>query len=91
MASVEFPFEILSPWYLSYWAVGSYILIGLCLLALLQYIVYRFVKKKKDRVIEQQRVAHQAELERQEKKIIELERNSLRPICVLKAKNCPAW
>ena len=46
LASVEFPFEILSPWYLSYWAVGSYILIGLCLLALLQYIVYRFVKKK---------------------------------------------
>ena len=25
LASVEFPFEILSPWYLSYWAVGSYI------------------------------------------------------------------
>lgn len=43
------------------------VLMGLCLLALLQYIVYRFVKKKKDRVIEQQRVAHQAELERQEK------------------------
>lgn len=50
-----------------------------------------FCEEKKDRVIEQQRVAHQAELERQEKKIIELERNSLRPICVLKAKNCPAW
>ena len=46
-----------------------YILIGLCLLALLQYIVYRFVKKKKDRVIEQQRVAHQAELERQEQNL----------------------
>ena len=33
LASVELPFEILSPWYLSYWAVGSYILAGLCLLA----------------------------------------------------------
>lgn len=52
LASVELPFEILRPWYLSYWAVGSYILAGLCLLALLQYLVYRFVKKKKDRVIE---------------------------------------
>ena len=86
LASVEFPFEILSPWYLSYWAVGSYILIGLCLLALLQYIVYRFVKKKKDRVIEQQRVAHQAELERQEKKIIELEKEQLEAVLRFKSK-----
>ena len=86
VASVEFPFEILSPWYLSYWAVGSYILIGLCLLALLQYIVYRFVKKKKDRVIEQQRVAHQAELERQEKKIIELEKEQLEADLRFKSK-----
>ena len=86
LASVEFPFEILSPWYLSYWAVGSYILIGLCLLALLQYIVYRFVKKKKDRVIEQQRVAHQAELERQEKKIIELEKEQLEADLRFKSK-----
>ena len=86
LASVEFPFEILSPWYLSYWAVGSYILIGLCLLALLQYIVYRFVKKKKDRVIEQQRVAHQAELERQEKKIVELEKEQLEADLRFKSK-----
>ena len=86
LASVEFPFEILSSWYLSYWAVGSYILIGLCLLALLQYIVYRFVKKKKDRVIEQQRVAHQAELERQEKKIIELEKEQLEADLRFKSK-----
>ena len=86
LASVEFPFEISSPWYLSYWAVGSYILIGLCLLALLQYIVYRFVKKKKDRVIEQQRVAHQAELERQEKKIIELEKEQLEADLRFKSK-----
>ena len=91
LASVELPFEILSPWYLSYWAVGSYILAGLCLLALLQYLVYRFVKKKKDRVIERQRVAHQAELERQEKKMLSWKRSSLRPICVLKARSCPVW
>ncbi len=86
LASVELPFEILSPWYLSYWAVGGYILIGLCLLALLQYIVYRFVKKKKDRVIEQQRVVHQAELERQEKKIIELEKEQLEADLRFKSK-----
>lgn len=77
LASVEFPFKILSPWYLSNWAIGSYILLGLCLLALLQYAVYHFVKKKKDRIIEQQRVVHQVELERQEKKIIELEKEQL--------------
>ena len=86
LASVELPFEILSPWYLSYWAVGSYILAGLCLLALLQYLVYRFVKKKKDRVIERQRVAHQAELERQEKKIVELEKEQLEADLRFKSK-----
>lgn len=86
LASVELPFEILSPWYLSYWAVGSYILAGLCLLALLQYLVYRFVKKKKDRVIERRRVAHQAELERQEKKIVELEKEQLEADLRFKSK-----
>ena len=86
LASVELPFEILRPWYLSYWAVGSYILAGLCLLALLQYLVYRFVKKKKDRVIERQRVAHQAELERQEKKIVELEKEQLEADLRFKSK-----
>ncbi|MEL5893369.1 triple tyrosine motif-containing protein [Bacteroides sp. GD17] len=86
LASTEFPFEILRPWYLSYWAIGSYILIGLCLLALLQYIVYHSVRKKKDRVIEQQRIAHLAELEQQEKKIIELEKEQLEADLRFKSK-----
>ena len=85
-ASAEMPFEILRPWYLSYWAVGGYVLLGLCLLALLQYLVYRFVKRKKDRVIERQRVVHQAELERQEKKIIELEKEQLEADLRFKSK-----
>lgn len=86
LATTELPFEILRPWYLSYWAMGSYILIGLCLLGLLQYIVYRTVKKKKDRVIEQQRIAHQAELEQQEKKIIQLEKEQLESDLRFKSK-----
>ena len=57
-----------------HWAITGYVLIGLLLLLLLQYIVYQSVKKKKDRVIEQQRITHQAEIEIQEKKIIELEK-----------------
>lgn len=56
LASVTLPFEVLRPWYLSYWAITGYVLIGLLLLLLLQYIVYQSVKKKKDRVIEQQRM-----------------------------------
>lgn len=86
LASAELPFEILRPWYLSYWAMGGYVLIGLCLLGLLQYIVYRTVKKKKDRVIEQQRIAHQAELEQQEKKIIQLEKEQLESDLRFKSK-----
>lgn len=86
LASTELPFEILCPWYLSCWAIGSYVLLGLCLLALLQYIVCCSVKKKKDYVIEQQRIAHLAELELQEKKIIELEKEQLEADLRFKSK-----
>ncbi len=61
-------------------------LAGLILLLLLQYIVYQSVKKKKDRVIEQQRIAHQAEIEQQEKKIIELEKEQLEADLRFKSK-----
>lgn len=86
LASVALPFEVLRPWYLSYWAISAYILTGLLLLLLLQYIVYQSVKKKKDRIIEQQRVAHQAEIELQEKKIIELEKEQLESDLRFKSK-----
>ena len=86
LASVTLPFEVLRPWYLSYWAITGYVLIGLLLLLLLQYIVYQSVKKKKDRVIEQQRIAHQAEIEIQEKKIIELEKEQLEADLRFKSK-----
>ena len=86
LASTELSFEILRPWYLSYWAIGGYILLGLFLLFILQYAVYQSVKKKKDRVIEQQRVAHQTEIEMQEKKIMELEKNQLEADLRFKSK-----
>ena len=86
LASVTLPFEVLRPWYLSYWAITGYVLIGVLLLLLLQYVVYQSVKKKKDRVIEQQRIAHQAEIEIQEKKIIELEKEQLEADLRFKSK-----
>lgn len=86
LASVTLPFVILRPWYLSYWAISGYVLAGLLLLLLLQYIVYQSVKKKKDRVIEQQRIAHQTEIEQQEKKIIELEKEQLEADLRFKSK-----
>ena len=86
LALVTLPFEVLRPWFLSYWAITGYVLIGLLLLLLLQYIVYQSVKKKKDRVIEQQRIAHQAEIEIQEKKIIELEKEQLEADLRFKSK-----
>lgn len=86
LAMTELSFEILRPWYLSYWAIGSYVLVGLLLLALMQYLVYRSVKRKKDRIIEQQRVAHQTEIELQEKKIIELEKEQLEADLRFKSK-----
>lgn len=86
LASTTLPFVILRPWYLSYWAISGYVLVGLILLLLLQYIVYQSVKKKKDRVIEQQRIAHQTEIEQQEKKIIELEKEQLEADLRFKSK-----
>ena len=86
LASVTLPFEVLRPWYLSYWAITGYVLIGVLLLLLLQYVVYQSVKKKKDRVIEQQHIAHQAEIEIQEKKIIELEKEQLEADLRFKSK-----
>lgn len=86
LASTTLPFVILRPWYLSYWAISGYVLAGMILLLLLQYIVYQSVKKKKDRVIEQQRIAHQAEIEQQEKKIIELEKEQLEADLRFKSK-----
>lgn len=86
LASTTLPFEILRPWYLSYWAISGYVFGGLILLLLLQYVVYQSVKKKKDRVIEQQRIVHQAEIELQEKKIIELEKEQLEADLRFKSK-----
>lgn len=86
LASTTLPFVILRPWYLSYWAISGYVLVGLILLLLLQYMVYQSVKKKKDRVIEQQRITHQAEIELQEKKIIELEKEQLEADLRFKSK-----
>lgn len=86
LASTSLAFKVLRPWYLSYWAISAYVLAGLALLLLLQYMVYQSIKKKKDRVIEQQRIAHLAEIEQQEKKIIELEKEQLEADLRFKSK-----
>lgn len=86
LSSTEFSFEIVRPWYLSCWLLVGYVLSGIGMLCVLQYAVYRFVKKKKDRVIEHERIAHLAEIERQEKKIIELEKDQLEADLRFKSK-----
>ncbi|MEG2331821.1 MAG: hypothetical protein RSB62_05925 [Bacteroides sp.] len=77
LSSVELPFSVLRPWYLSYVAIISYVVVLLVSLFILLYLVYAYTKRKKDKVIERQRANHQAEIERQEKKIIELEKEQL--------------
>lgn len=86
LASTELSFEVLRPWYLSYWAIGGYVLLSLAFLFLSLYAVYQYVKRKKDRVIDQQRIVHQAEIELQEKKIIELEKEQLEADLRFKSK-----
>lgn len=77
LASVDYPFVLLSPWYLSGWAIAGYVLLGILLLLLLQYVFYRAMQRKKNRDMEHQRILHQAELEKHEKKIVELEKERL--------------
>ena len=77
LASVECPFVLLPPWYLSGWAIAGYILLGIALLFCLQYTFYWAMKRKKDHAMEHQRILHQAELEKHEKKIVELEKERL--------------
>ena len=86
LATAELPFKILSPWYYTRWAITVYILAGLLFLLCLQYVVYHVLKRKKDRVIEQQRILHQAEIEAQEKKIIALENERLEADLRFKSK-----
>lgn len=77
LASVECSFVLLPPWYLSGWAIAGYVVLGILLLLFLQYVSYRIIKQKKDRDMEHQRILHQAELEKHEKKIVELEKERL--------------
>lgn len=86
ISSVDLPFRILRPWYLSYPAVAVYALSGMALLLGLLYGVYVYTKKKKDAVIERQRARHEAEIEQQEKKIMELEKEQLEADLRFKSK-----
>lgn len=86
LATTELPFKILTPWYYTRWAILIYIFLGLLFLLFLQYAVYHIVKRKKDRIIEQQRILHQAEIEVQEKKIIALENERLEADLRFKSK-----
>ena len=52
----------------------------------LLYGVYVYTKKKKDAVIERQRARHKAEIEQQEKKIMELEKEQLEADLRFKSK-----
>lgn len=86
LASTEYFFEVMRPWHLSYIAISCYVLITLGLLLVLQYWGYKSVQKKKDRIIEQQRISHKAKIELQEKKIIELEKEQLEGELKFKSK-----
>lgn len=83
---VEIPFTILRPWYLSYLAIGVYVLASLGALLLLLYVVYVYTRKKRDAVIERQQARHQAEIEQQEKKIMALEKEQLEADLRFKSK-----
>lgn len=84
--SVEYRFEIAKPWYLSTVAIAFYVLSLLFLFAAIQYFSFKTAQKKKDIALENQRIAHQAETERQEKRIIALENEQLEASLRFKGK-----
>lgn len=86
ISSIYLPFQISRPWYLSHIAISIYVLSFLFILSMLLYGVYLYTKRKKDKVIESQRIAHEAQIREQEKKIVELERDRLEADLKFKSK-----
>lgn len=90
LSKVSLEFEILRPWYLSYWAIFCYFILFVTILTFSLYSVYVYTKRKKDKVIEVQRVRHRTQIEMQEKKIIELEKEQLEADLRFKSKELSA-
>lgn len=86
LATTQVSFSILPPWYLNSWAIVIYILTGILTVGGLQYWAYTYVKKKKDKVLEQERMAHQAAMQQQENRIIKLEKEQLEADLRFKSK-----
>jgi len=90
LSKVSLQFEIMRPWYLSYWAIFCYLIVFAAILILSLYSVYIYTKRKKDKVIENQRIRHRTQIEIQEKKIIELEKEQLEADLRFKSKELSA-
>ncbi len=86
ISRIEFPFEVAHAWYLSYTAITIYILLFFSLMTGLFYFVYVYTKRRKDKVIESQRIQHEARIREHETKIIELEKNQLEADLKFKSK-----
>lgn len=77
VSAIQYPFIIMKPFYLSNLAIAIYIITGLLLILLVVYIVHNYTNKKKTKQAKEQRLLHEAKIERQQKHIAELEKEQL--------------
>lgn len=77
LSRIEYPFTVLRPWYISYWAISCYILSGIVIIITSFYLAILYGRRKHRQMLDQERILHQAEMEKREKRIIELEKQQL--------------
>ncbi|NNM22046.1 MAG: LuxR family transcriptional regulator, partial [Flavobacteriaceae bacterium] len=72
-----FRFEIQKPWYLTSWALISYVLLGLALLLVVNWLYKRYYRKQRERILE--KTTNELKLQElaTQKEIIELRNESL--------------
>ncbi|KAA6352375.1 hypothetical protein EZS27_000325 [termite gut metagenome] len=81
ISEVKYSFIIKIPYYLAYYAIILYIVIGIGLIFFIIYSVYNYTNRQKNKQrnqqIQEQKRLHDAEIEHQQKLIIELEKEQL--------------
>lgn len=82
LAHTEYCFSVMRPWYLSHMAIAGYCLlfIGIIILA------YMIARWRRNRAFRREQAEHLAEMEKQSKRIVELQNEQLESELVFKSK-----
>ncbi|MGC9151315.1 MAG: triple tyrosine motif-containing protein [Microbacter sp.] len=83
---LSYPFEILPPFYLSWWAKLLYVLLVIGIIAFGVHRLKRFLLKKKAKIEAEHEALRRKEIEKREQQIVHLEKEKLETELTLKSK-----